>query len=598
MKGNWKIVKLENVIKYRNDFISINDLQKYKLCRVQTKVQGVVLREEKKGFEIKTKKQQICKTNDLIFAEMDARFGGYGIIPIELDGALVSSHYFLYEIDNTAIDKIYLNYCLKQPWFLSQVEAKGSTNYAAIRPYQVLEYEIPLPSLSEQKRIVEKIESIQKRVEQIRKLRAEQEKEIKNLRNIIFQDLQKTQKIVAIGSVLTPHKEIVQLNAEESYRQITVKMEHKGVLLRGVTKGKDIGSKQFLAKEGNYIISKIDARNGAMGIIPKELNGAIVTNDFPLYSFSKDINSKYFNYFSNTFFFDNACKQASEGSTNRKRLKIDKYENIQIPLPSIAEQNRIVSFLGKINQIRQTFKAQETELTNLLPSLLDKAFKGELFEEEKAKVIPFVKSSKLESQYFVKRKMLATFIINQSLDDEQFGDTKFEKILYLADCWAIQRNLNQQYYKKPAGPYDNRFTYNFYDQITKDGWFDIQKIPNAQSKITAGGNNDKSRKDYGYFSAEELTKVNHLLGLFKKSDYRVPEVVSTLYAVWNNRIILKQEISDEILIRDFYDWDKHKSVYTKSQVENSLNWMREKGLVPDGWGEVIEKAEKKTTTKK
>jgi len=362
MKGNWKIVKLENVIKYRNDFISINDLQKYKLCRVQTKVQGVVLREEKKGFEIKTKKQQICKTNDLIFAEMDARFGGYGIIPIELDGALVSSHYFLYEIDNTAIDKIYLNYCLKQPWFLSQVEAKGSTNYAAIRPYQVLEYEIPLPSLSEQKRIVEKIESIQKRVEQIRKLRAEQEKEIKNLRNIIFQDLQKTQKIVAIGSVLTPHKEIVQLNAEESYRQITVKMEHKGVLLRGVTKGKDIGSKQFLAKEGNYIISKIDARNGAMGIIPKELNGAIVTNDFPLYSFSKDINSKYFNYFSNTFFFDNACKQASEGSTNRKRLKIDKFENIQIPLPSIAEQNRIVSFLGKINQIRQTFKAQETEL--------------------------------------------------------------------------------------------------------------------------------------------------------------------------------------------------------------------------------------------
>ena len=65
-----------------------------------------------------------------------------------------------------------------------------------------------------------------------------------------------------------------------------------------------------------------------------------------------------------------------------------------------------------------------------------------------------------------------------------------------------------------------------------------------------------------------------------------------MYAVWNNRIILQQEISDEILIQDFYNWDKHKSVYTKSQVENSLKWMREKGIVPDGWGEVIEKYKK------
>lgn len=30
-------------------------------------------------------------------------------------------------------------------------------------------------------------------------------------------------------------------------------------------------------------MSKIDARNGAMGLIPAELNGAIVTNDFPTY---------------------------------------------------------------------------------------------------------------------------------------------------------------------------------------------------------------------------------------------------------------------------------------------------------------------------
>src|SRR5690606_35785648 len=86
-----------------------------------------------------------------------------------------------YEIDHTVIDKTFLNYCLKQSWFLSQVEAKGSTNYAAIRPKQVLDYEIPLPPLPEQQRIVAKIESIKNKIEEIKKLRAGQEKEMKNL---------------------------------------------------------------------------------------------------------------------------------------------------------------------------------------------------------------------------------------------------------------------------------------------------------------------------------------------------------------------------------------------------------------------------------
>lgn len=160
--SNCQLVPLEEMVSYRKDFILIDDFTKYKLCRVQTKALGVVLRCEKIGFEIKTKEQQACKTGDLIFAEMDARFGGYGIIPPELNNSIVSSHYFLYEIDETVLDRRFLEYCLKQPWFLEQVIAKGSTNYASIRPHNVLRYKIPLPSMDEQHNIVIKIEQVEK----------------------------------------------------------------------------------------------------------------------------------------------------------------------------------------------------------------------------------------------------------------------------------------------------------------------------------------------------------------------------------------------------------------------------------------------------
>jgi hypothetical protein len=55
---------------------------------------------------------------------------------------------------------------------------------------------------------------------------------------------------------------------------------------------------------------------------------------------------------------------------------------LKIPNVPLAEQNRIVAFLEKVNQIRQAHKAQEAEFAELMPSLLIKAFKGELVGEE------------------------------------------------------------------------------------------------------------------------------------------------------------------------------------------------------------------------
>lgn len=64
------------------------------------------------------------------------------------------------------------------------------------------------------------------------------------------------------------------------YKQVTFRSNYKGVVLRGVQDGTTIGTKeQFRVSAGQFILSRIDARNGAFGIIPDELGGAIVTND-------------------------------------------------------------------------------------------------------------------------------------------------------------------------------------------------------------------------------------------------------------------------------------------------------------------------------
>jgi type I restriction enzyme S subunit len=113
-------------------------------------------------------------------AEIDAKVGGFGLVPPDLEGAIVSSHYFLFVANEDRLDRRFLGWFIKTPAFREQVEAQGSTNYAAIRPDDVLNYEIPLP-LEEQQRIVARIEDLAVKIAEACSLRQQAIEEMASL---------------------------------------------------------------------------------------------------------------------------------------------------------------------------------------------------------------------------------------------------------------------------------------------------------------------------------------------------------------------------------------------------------------------------------
>lgn len=127
-------------------------------------------------------------------------------------------------------------------------------------------------------------------------------------------------------------------------------MNGKGVVERRQVQGVEIASgRRFLAKAGQFIISRIDARNGASGFIPKSLEGAIVTNDFPLFDVAEDrLDPAFLGWMSKTSSFVELCKRASEGTTNRVRLSEDRFKALEIPLPPLHEQRRIVARIEEL----------------------------------------------------------------------------------------------------------------------------------------------------------------------------------------------------------------------------------------------------------
>ena len=67
------------------------------------------------------------------------------------------------------------------------------------------------------------------------------------------------------------------------------------------------------------------------------------------------------------------------------------------------------------------------------------------------------------------------------------------------------------------------------------------------------------------------------------------ELIATLYAVWNNRLIKKQPVNVKHLVEDFFNWSsKKKEEFQEDEVTATYKWMKKIGLVSEGFGRAIE----------
>ena len=159
--------------------------------------------------------------------------------------------------------------------------------------------------------------------------------------------------MMRIGEFLKRNKKAVTIQNDVKYKRVTIKVRNGGVVPRDEAMGESIGTKkQFLVSKGQFILSKIDARNGAMGIVPAELDGAVVTQDFLPYDIdTTKVNPQYFVLVCTTKQFIAFCQSCSSGTTNRQRVDEAQFLNIKVPVPLLEEQNKLVEEYNNVINI-------------------------------------------------------------------------------------------------------------------------------------------------------------------------------------------------------------------------------------------------------
>ena len=195
--------------------------------------------------------------------------------------------------------------------------------------------------------------------------------------------------MIELGTFLKRVKRRVELDPDTSYKLITIKLYQKGVFLRGEKLGRDIKSPMSVVHAGDFVLSGIDARSGAFGIVPKELHGAIITNDFWCLDVDEShVLKQLFLELTKVTWFRRICQACSSGTTQRIRLDKELFFNHCINLPDRDEQSpcldKILRLKGAMAMIYSEHDKQQKWLSDLRSALLQEAISGELTADWRA----------------------------------------------------------------------------------------------------------------------------------------------------------------------------------------------------------------------
>lgn len=310
--------------------------------------------------------------------------------------------------------------------------------------------------------------------------------------------------------------------------------------------------------------------------------------------FLEDIDLLYRAYMFKSNSFYEQANVACEGSGKRYVISLSKFNNLTVYYPSNKhEQRAIATILSDMDNEIADLEARRDKYKLIKNGMMQKLLTGQIrLIKPQAKVIPLAPQMPATREIPVDAHIVAGHIVYKSHQSRGWGRTKLQKSLHLIG-YIMKLNLGNEYIRNTAGPDDQRMM-NYIDQKFKQ----FRHVNIIKEKLQDG------RTHYSYtptaliedleiayerYPQDIREQIDALLDKLNSMDLAGAEILSTLYAVWNNRIIKGEQITDDLLISDFYAWSEHKAEFEDARVRKALDYIRIQNIIPTGWGQYIDK---------
>ena len=357
----------------RFNFVRTQDVGRYRFTTSLTETKDRV-----NELAVKEKRLKLARKGTSVFPKSGASILTNSRAMLGVDSYVVS-HLAIVDPNQQLLDDYYLHYFLRMIDFGGL--AQSEEGYPSLRLSEISEVEIAVPPLEEQRRIVERIEELTRRAEEVCQTSIAREKELDVLLQSAYGRMIADADWKPLSKVASIVRRGISVKPEGEYEEMGTRSFGKGTFKKPVLTGKEIGNKRiYRIHEGDLVFNNVFAWEGAIAVAQEEDQDRVGSHRFITYVPHEGISTSEFlchHFLSERGIED--IRAASPGSAGRNRtLGLNKLEQINVPVPDYQEQKRFAEMAKRRRAIRRECATIEQELKIFQSALLAKAFRGEL----------------------------------------------------------------------------------------------------------------------------------------------------------------------------------------------------------------------------
>jgi type I restriction enzyme, S subunit len=382
MKG-WSSAPLSDLLQRRSEWITLDPDTDYKQATIRMWGKGVTLRGVVKGAAIAASSQLRIRQGDFIISRIDARHGAFGLVPPDMDGAVVSQDFPAFDVREDRVLPGFLNWMSKTQFFINicRSASEGTTNRVRLKEDRFFSKTVPLPAITQQQRIVAQLDAAAERSEWHRVACEEMQREVDATLLVAFREIVKNAPLARMDDIAPLVRRVTEIDPDCTYPELGIRSFGKGTFHKPAIKGMDLGSKRlFKIASGDLLFNIVFAWEGAIAIASDDDHGRFGSHRFlTCVADTSRTTSTFLRFY---FLTDEGMRrigEASPGGAGRNRtLGLKGLEAIQVPVPSLDAQLWFDELQAKASYIRAEQAKSLEEMESLIPSLLDRVFNGKM----------------------------------------------------------------------------------------------------------------------------------------------------------------------------------------------------------------------------
>jgi type I restriction enzyme S subunit len=322
---------------------------------------------------------------DFIYSRLFASRGAFGVVPRELDGCYVSAEFPTFVAASGQLSADFLKYWFRLPDTMARVNeyCSGSTPLTRNRFKEqfFLGLTIRLPPLVEQRRVVTWVDELAINVGRVHALRKEQDRLSREMLLRAFWAVAQHAPPRAMRDVAPLVRRPVIPEAATIYPELGIRSFGKGTFPKPALSGLEIGMKRiFRIEPRDLLFSNVFAWEGAVAVATPADGGRFGSHRFITRVVNEgEVTPEFLRFYFLTSEGLEKLGIASPGGAGRNRtLGLEALDQIKVPVPSLKLQEWFDGLQAKVDAVKRLQAESAAALDALLPSILDRAFKGGL----------------------------------------------------------------------------------------------------------------------------------------------------------------------------------------------------------------------------